>query len=218
MPNYGRFPSKEGEFNTHVNVAVPYLLDNRVRLMISEPNQEAIDTGLAVWNEIFPLSQNVNTRTKTIVENKDASKSVLLQAMRTTFADIPQSALTNEDRNTLNLEARSTTRTPAPVPTSRPVGQVNTSNRLEHIISFTDEGGSHARPAKVRGCQIWYKEGEPVLSVKELRYLATDTLSPFKHLFDVEDAGKTIHYWLRWENTRGETGPWSNVVSATVTG
>lgn len=125
MPKLGPFPSKEGEFNTYVNVAVPYLVDNKVRLMISEPNQEAIGTGLSTWNEIFPLSQNVNTRTKTIVENKDASKSVLMQALRTTFADIPQSVLTAEDRNTLNLEARSTSRTPAPVPSTRPVGQVN---------------------------------------------------------------------------------------------
>ena len=218
MPKLGPFPSKEGEFNTYVNVAVPYLVDNKVRLLVSSENLDAIETGLTAWNAIFPLSQNVNTRTKTIVKNKDVSKSVLMQAMRITFADIPQSVLTAEDRNTLNLEERSTSRTPAPVPSTRPVGQVNTNNRLEHIISYTDEGGSHARPAKVRGCQIWCKEGEPVLTVKELRFLATDTVSPYKHAFDVEDVGKTIHYWLRWENTRGETGPWSNVVSATVTG
>jgi len=30
------------------------------------------------------------------------------------------------------------------------------------------------------------------------------------------DAGKTAYYALRWENTRGETGPWSDVVSATI--
>lgn len=218
MPKLGPFPSKEGEFNTHVNVAVPYLLENRSRLLVSSENQDALSLGLSAWNEIYPLSQNINTRTKTIVENKDAAKSDLIQAMRATYGDIPQSVFTAEDRNTLNLEARSTSRTPAPVPTTRPVGQVNTNNRLEHIISFTDEGGGHARPDGARGCQIWYKEGEPVLSIKELRFLATDTSSPFLHRFDVEDVGKTVHYWLRWENTRGETGPWSNVVSAVVTG
>jgi len=36
--------------------------------------------------------------------------------------------------------------------------------------------------------------------------------------FDPADAGKTAYYWLRWENTKGEIGPWSAVASATITG
>jgi len=31
-------------------------------------------------------------------------------------------------------------------------------------------------------------------------------------------AGKTVYYWLRWVNTRGEAGPWSSVASAMVVG
>ena len=30
------------------------------------------------------------------------------------------------------------------------------------------------------------------------------------------DANKVAHYMLRWESMRGETGPWSELVSATV--
>ena len=30
------------------------------------------------------------------------------------------------------------------------------------------------------------------------------------------DGGKTAHYMLRWENTRGEPGPWSETASATI--
>ncbi|CAM4050730.1 hypothetical protein FLAN108750_07580 [Flavobacterium antarcticum] len=134
------------------------------------------------------------------------------------FGDIPQSALTHDDRTVLNLFERSTSRTPAAVPTTFPVGQLNGNVRLEHTISFTDEDGKHGKPGGVRGCQIWCKQGEPVLSVKELLFLATDTVSPYLNKFDVSDVGKTIHYWLRWENSRGETGPWSTVISGTVAG
>ena len=31
-------------------------------------------------------------------------------------------------------------------------------------------------------------------------------------------AGKKAHYMLRWVNTRGEKGPWTDTASATVTG
>ena len=30
------------------------------------------------------------------------------------------------------------------------------------------------------------------------------------------DANKVAHYMLRWVNTRGEKGPWSETVSATI--
>ena len=33
---------------------------------------------------------------------------------------------------------------------------------------------------------------------------------------DGADANKVAHYMLRWESTRGETGPWSETASATI--
>jgi hypothetical protein len=34
--------------------------------------------------------------------------------------------------------------------------------------------------------------------------------------FSGGDGGKNAHYILRWVNTRGQKGPWSEVVSATI--
>ena len=218
MPNSKPFPSKEADLNLYFQAAVPYLNTNATRLGVSTTNQTAITAQLAEWNTVFPASQNSNTRTKSIVDNKDIVKENLITTLRSIYADIPASALTVEDRNTLNIAERSTTRTPAPLPSTKPIAQVDTSKRLEHTISFTDEDGSVAKPDGVRGCQIWYKIGEPATDPKELSYMATDTASPYNYQFAGEFAGKNVYYWLRWENTRGETGPWSDVVMATVTG
>ena len=67
-----------------------------------------------------------------------------------------------------------------------------------------------------------------VLSVLfAMLYMASNTLSHFVTLdtrtphvlpFDGADANKTVTYWLRWVSTRGEVGPWSAAVSATVPG
>ena len=65
---------------------------------------------------------------------------------------------------------------------------------------------------------MWCKKGEPATDISELSFLGTDTASPFINKFAIADAGKTVHYWLRWENSRGETGPWGPVVTGTVTG
>ena len=218
MPKYGPFPSKEADLNSYFQIAVPYLLENRTRLLISQANQDLIDLKLVAWNEIFPQSQNSNTKTKTIIQIKDGAKEELMTALRAVYADIPASIWTLEDRNTLNMPERSTSKTPAPVPTTVPIGQVNTSRRLEHTISFTNEDGSSAKPFGVHGCQIWYKIGTPAVDPSELSFMFTDTASPHIHQFSGEHVGKNVYYWLRWENTRGETGPWSDVVMATITG
>ena len=218
MARDGQFPGKESEKNTYYNLSVPHLVDNMVRLNVSAESTALIAKGLDDWNNWYQKSLNLNLRSKSIVANKDAAMHALETNLKRVYGDIPQSALTHDDRTILNLLERSTSRTPAAVPTTAPVGQLNGNVRLEHTISFTDEDGKHGKPEGVRGCQIWCKQGEPVLSVKELLFLATDTASPYLNKFDVSDVGKTIHYWLRWENSRGETGPWSTVISGTVAG
>ncbi|NUQ10425.1 MAG: hypothetical protein HUU24_15360, partial [Phycisphaerae bacterium] len=44
----------------------------------------------------------------------------------------------------------------------------------------------------------------------------TDTRTPYLATFDGADGGKPAHYMLRWINTKGQPGPWSETATATV--
>jgi hypothetical protein len=68
MPNQGPFPSKEADLNLYFQTVIAYLILNGVRLNVSAANLAAASELLALWEDIFPSSQNKNTRTKTIVE------------------------------------------------------------------------------------------------------------------------------------------------------
>jgi hypothetical protein len=97
---------------------------------------------------------------------------------------------------------------------------VDTSQRLRHTISFVDEltPNTRGKPDGVSGCEVWVKVGNAApADPSELKYLATDTRTPYVAEFDGADAGKTAYYMLRWVSTRGETGPWSQTVSGTIT-
>ncbi len=218
MPRLKIFPSKEAERDAYFRNSKSYLREHATRLGVKTDDATTLEEDVDNWIFWYQQSQNEETSTKLIVANKNAAMEKVMQTFRTIYGDIPQSALTADDRSILNLEKPSTTRTPAPVPTTFPIGKVNSANRLEHSISFTNEDGKHGKPDGVRGCQIWCKEGEPALDEKQLLFLGTDTASPFLKKYLISDAGKTVHYWLRWENTRGETGPWSTIVSATILG
>lgn len=91
--------------------------------------------------------------------------------------------------------------------------------RLQHTIDFTDQGTPtrKAKPAGVMGAEIWVKIGPtPPVDPGELTFLAVDTRTPYTIDFDGADGGKQTHYMLRWVNTRGETGPWSETATATI--
>jgi hypothetical protein len=95
---------------------------------------------------------------------------------------------------------------------------VDTSQRLRHTITFADETtpNTRAKPDGVRGCEIWSKVGDAPASLSELSFLALDTASPYVIDYQMSDAGKAAHYMLRWANPRGEQGPWSQTVTATI--
>jgi hypothetical protein len=48
------------------------------------------------------------------------------------------------------------------------------------------------------------------------RFLSISTSGTLQADFTTAEAGQTAYYALRWLSTRGETGPWSEVASATV--
>ena len=218
MPNRLPFPSAEGELHIYFQYNVAYLIANATRLNIATDRQNALTQLLNDWVAIYPKSTNRDLRTKTITINKNKIREDLMKAMRNIFNDIPETTFTEEDRVTFNLPKKKGYRSAPPIPTTVPVVRININNRLQHHISFFNEGASKAKPYLVRGCQIWYKIGLPPIDVTEMSYMITAPRASHSHDFNGQHAGKMVYYWLRWENTAGQTGPWSNQVMATIAG
>ena len=123
------------------------------------------------------------------------------------------------ERTAMNATVRDTVMTPSPVPTTRPVATIDSGQRWQHLINFTDEATptSIRKPDGVRAVQIFHKVGGPApTGPDDCEFLATDTRSPYLAVYDQSFGNQPAHYLLRWENTRGELGPWSETVSATI--
>jgi hypothetical protein len=152
---------------------------------------------------------------------KDTTRATAEGVLRPLVARLQATpGVTDAHRQSLMITVRSTTRTAAAAPTSKPVATIDTSQRLQHTLSFVDEltPTSRAKPDGVSGCEIWVKvDGAAPVDPDELKYLATDTSSPYVASFRGADGGKTAYYMLRWVNTRGEQGPWSQTMNATIT-
>lgn len=97
-------------------------------------------------------------------QRKDDERTAQEKLVRPFVARLQSSTtVTDAQRHALGVTVRSTSRAAAPTPESRPIATIDTSMRLRHTISFMDENtpGSRAKPAGVRGCEIWVKIGEP---------------------------------------------------------
>jgi len=170
------------------------------------------------WTTASAKASNKQNRTAADVQAKDDARDAYETALRKFVAQwlANNAKVPNSERERMGLTVKTGTRTATAVPTTKPVGSVDFSELLRHTIYFVDENsnGSKAKPEGVHGCEVFIKLGDAT----DFSYLATNTNAPHVASFTDADAGKTATYRVRWVNTRGEQGPWSNPFSAVVVG
>jgi len=218
-------PRRDTEFQAWVDNFVTYAQAHLVELGLGIPDMVPIAAG---WADFYTkMSANVTAQqaAQSARQAKEDSRDTLESAIRQLVRQLQASTdVDDTERQALGITVRDTTRTTSVGGiTTRPIGAVDTSQRLRHEIRFTDEATptSRAKPAGVMGCEIWVKVaagGEaPPASADELSFISMDTASPYVVEYDGKDGGKTAHYMLRWVKTSGEKGPWSETISATIT-
>ncbi len=192
-------------------------------LALGDPLLGAANTAKTDWDTKYPASITAKAAANAAVADKDTSRNVGLEpALRNLYAKILVNPnVTNERRQAAGLPLYDTIPTPAPVPTTRPVMIPDTSERFRHTMNFADEGTptSKAKPFGVIGCELRVFVGPtPPVDPDDYEFVAVDTKTPYLMEFDPAQAGQTAHWVARWVNTRGERGPWSDVVSAIIPG
>jgi hypothetical protein len=190
---------------------------------ISSDKFAAIKSKQSPWKLAFSTARNKQNRTSVDVQTKNDALKDYKKEIRSFVAEnlSNNSLVTNSDRAQMGLTVKSSTHTAAPVPSTFPMGTVDFSLRWQHILHFNDQATplSKAKPAGVHGCEIWAKVGgEAPKDPSELSYLGIATTNSYMANYDGKQTGTTVHYWLRWVNTRGEHGPWSNTISAMIVG
>lgn len=195
--------------------------NNEASLHLNADDTNALQSASDAWVSAYEAHKAAWVAAQAATQRKDVARQDLESLIRQKGTKIQADiTVSNELRTKLGLTIVDKVRTPAAKPTTRPIGTVDTSQRLQHTIHFRDERTptSRAKPDGVRACQIFTKKGDPPpLDEKDLVYVASDSSTPYVLQFDGADVGKTAHYMLRWENTRGETGPWSETISAVIT-
>ena len=213
-------PKTEQELNHYCVTGVSHIKANGARLGISANNiTDATDAeGLRVT--AYEAAMNPTTRTVTTIAEKNRLTLLEVVILRRIFGDIPNSKLTQADRDVLDIPERLYLHLVLPLPTSKPVGKLIPGERLKHTIHIVDsDSGKKAQPPGTSACEIWYKKGGiPPKSEKELSYAGSTSNHTFTCEFDGEDAGLVVYYWIRWVNSKNEKGTWGQMFSGNIQG
>lgn len=219
-----RFPRGDAEFQVAMNQFHTYINSNLAKLNLTQAKSDNLGDLKDDFDAAYDLQQSLDAQKRAATMDKNAKRELLEDAAtRLVNSFASDEGITPATLVEMGFDPRDTEPTPIGVPTTRPIGKVDTSQRLEHRIEFIDETstttGSRAKPEGVRGCEIWGKiGGAPPVDLSECRYFATDTSSPYLvNSFTGADAGKTVYYILRWVNTKSQPGPISETVTATIT-
>ena len=213
-------PRGDAEFNAWQANFVNYASANLADLGLALPDLISILSAQGAWTPSLTAHVAAQANAQSACATKDGNRTALEALIRALVRRLQASPdVSDAEREALGITVPDSVATAAAIPTTRPICQVDTSQRLQHTISFTDESTPtrKAKPAGVMGAEIWVKIGPtPPVDPGELTFLAVDTRTPYTRDFDGTDGGKQAHYMLRWVNTRGETGPWSETATATI--
>lgn len=173
------------------------------------------------WDTKWAVAQDKDSRTSADVEGKDNARAAYETALRAFVKEwiTPNTNITDQERKDMNLTVPDTERSRVPVPANAPGVSVKEIKHLQHILRIIDptQPGTRAKPDGVRSAQVYIFFGESEPGDNKI-YTFYGNANRFKFTvdFDAADRGKLVWYIARWENTRGEVGPWSNPTSATV--
>jgi hypothetical protein len=79
------------------------------------------------------------------------------------------------------------------------------------------ETKSAGKPAHVAGFEIWRKVGDPAPTTEaDWQLVVQAPHSPHALNYNEEESGQRAYYRVRWVNTRGVPGPWSEIQNAII--
>ncbi len=213
-------PRGDADFNAWQANFVNYAAANMTDLGLALADLTPITTAHGAWTSSLTDHVAAQATAQSACEAKNANRTVLETLIRALVRRLQASPeVSDAEREALGITVRDSTATDAAPLTTRPICRIDTSQRLRHTIHFADESTPtrRAKPAGAMGVEIWVKiDPTPPVDPGELTFLAVDTRTPYARDFDGVDGGKQAHYMLRWVNTRGETGPWSETATATI--
>lgn len=168
----------------------------------------------------YLLATDPATRTLATVADKDGAKAEMVTVLRSYVARIKATpGVTDADKVILGLNPVRNPPTPVPPPGTYPLVTLSIPASLRITVALADATtpDSRARPRGAVGCQVFHSTAAtPPEEYLDWRFAGFVTRNTFELAFNPADDMKRASVVARWQNAKGETGPWSPVHSMAI--
>jgi hypothetical protein len=103
-------------------------------------------------------------------------------------------------------------------PVTVPKAEIDRSIIRRLVVHYRDKGSDKwVKPDHMHGIEFrWAVLDRSPAGIDDLVHIAFDTATPYTFDFDESQRGKACYFAMRWENTSGIKGPWSEIYSAII--
>jgi hypothetical protein len=212
-------PSNDGKFLEWVKFLFVYLAAHASQWNISSSTWSLITPLITLFETAYAKARDPN-RGKADVQAKNEARDTLKKSVRQYVKEylINNHLISNSDRERMGLPVHDTQPTPAPAITERPELEIEFGEIQEHRLKvrrLESKGGG--KPDHCSGFEIWRKVGgDPPASDADWQLVVQAPHSPHTLGYDQSQSGLRVYYRVRWINTRGVPGPWSEPQSALI--
>jgi hypothetical protein len=172
------------------------------------------------YGAAYQLWQNPATSTKPVLDDLKDAENEFFPLYRTFYATTKSSPLvTNAYLEEMGFPPRpSGSRSPHPVDklfiniNAMPMG-----NRVVKVTFENRDTASSIIPYYLTGAVIYFVVSDtPVTDQNDLSSSRLASHSPFDLTFDPSLRNKMLYLAARWQNQKGELGPWSEIISVVI--
>ncbi|MDR2410611.1 MAG: hypothetical protein LBE13_21210 [Bacteroidales bacterium] len=216
-PDY--IPQSGGKFLEWVRNLLLYIRAHAAEWGLDPSTVAEIERLLSIYEAAYEKAETPNRGSADVLA-KNESHNALKKAARQYVKEylINNHLVTDEDRKLMGLPIHDTKPTPAPVSTTPPKADVKQPSPAVVEVHFYDvESENRGKPPGQSGVEFaWViADGKPA-DWDDLIHSSFCTRSPLRLSFKATDRGKTLYFALRWQNTRGLKGPWSEIESTII--
>lgn len=213
-------PDSDADFDAWLNQFISGIRLNMVNLGLTQTTVDTVVGAATNWREHRQVRIDADATAHSAAVQQKSSRDVVEGVCRSTAHLINGSdGVDNAMRAKVALPSKSEVRSTIGVPETKPQGRTESKTHYKVILHFVDETTPlrTAKPHGVHGCRIYRFIGEtPPADISGYTFLSLDTKTPYEDVHTAADAGKSVYYLLRWENTKGEVGPVSDVITTRI--
>jgi hypothetical protein len=222
MSNTDYIPTRDADFDVWQDQFMTGLTPARITAWKINPlDKTALDTLQGTWKNAWTIAKDKGTRSSAQTIAKDEARQAYEPALRTFVSQWIRSntLITDDQRRDLGVTVRDSERTPVGIKANAPLIAFDPPVHTVQTLRFGNPDDPHTQ-AMPAGQKVFLERfvGDKGLDPVAINFGNAEVVTRFLHRIQYTEAevGKTAYLRACYVNTRGEKGPFSQVLTEVI--